>query len=246
MLTICEQERVGNSTHTVATASGVLHRADVCHLERALKAVLLPRHVVLLDVSDLRVPDTRGVTVFSRAILVAGGWPVARMVLIGTDARLRSALCAANTFRDVLVADDLDQARTRVDHRPSRVCRRITLPATPSACRTASAFLDGISRDWGAQPFVRDAKVVAAELVAGVARQSARPSLLTVSLSGSAMRVALRSFGGHCRRPTHGGGALDPALRSLPNVSEDCGITPRSDGVVAWASIDRSSGQAST
>ena len=58
MLTICERERVGDSVHTVAAASGVLHPTDVDHLELALKAVLRSRHVVLLDVSDLRVPDT--------------------------------------------------------------------------------------------------------------------------------------------------------------------------------------------
>lgn len=193
--------------------SGTLARADLPRLQQTLDDLLAPARPVLLDVSRLATPYPPAVGVLSRALLDAGGWPSARLVVVGADARFHAALRSTGALRDVVVADDVAQARARVHCRPERVRRRLSLRSGARA--RARAFVDRLGVDWDLGDVVDEARRVVDELVGG-------PGILTATLGQEGLRVALRDFDRSSARPV---------LRSCPNW----GVTPRSDGNVVWA-----------
>lgn len=198
-----------------ARLAGTLTRSDVPLLRRALDDLLASRHPVLIDVSRLAVPYPPAVGVLSSALLDAGGWPAARLVVVGADARFRAALRSTGTARDVVVADDVHDAASRVHHRPERVRRRLAL--RPGA--QPRAFVDRLGVDWDLGDLVDEAREVVDELADG-------GGVLTATLGPEGLRVALRDF--HARPRL----AVPAAVRRR---AASCGVTPRSDGNVVWA-----------
>ena len=198
-----------------AALTGTLTRSDVPLLRHALDDLLAPRRPVLLDVSRLAVPYPPAVGVFSAALLDAGGWPAAQLVIVGADPRFRAALRSTGALRDVVVADDMRQAASCLHHRPERVRRRLTVRTGTRA----RAFVDRLCVDWDLDELADDARAVVDELVGGA-------GVLTASLDPEGLRVALRDFDARPRR------AVPAAVRRR---AASCGVTPRSDGNVVWA-----------
>ena len=205
----------------LGTLTGSLTRTDVPRLRHTLDALLTPARPVILDVSRLTVTFPPAVEVLSRTVLAAGGWPAARLVVTGPDPRIRAALRSTGTIRDVVVADHVEQARSRLGDRPERVRRRLALrPGT--AQRRARDFVDRAGADWDVPHLLPDARRITEQLV----RAAGGPSVLTVTLGEEGLRIALRDFDTR-RRPRVP--TADPR--------SSWGVTPRSDGSVAWAVV---------
>ena len=218
-MSVCTVDRPDGGAYATARAAGVLHAPEVPYFERALAAALRPGRAVLLDVSDLRLAGTVDVAAFSRALLAAGGWPTARLVLVGAGDRLAAALRRRRAGQDVLLVDDVAQARARLAERPERVSRRVRLPAA------ADALVAAAGRDWDVPGLADRARPVVTQLVAGVAR-----GVLTVSLDREGLRIALRVRGATAA-------AVDDRLRAVRRLGGACGTIPRSDGAVVWALV---------
>jgi hypothetical protein len=204
---------------TTAALTGTLTRADTPHLRHTLDTLLTPARPLLLDVTQLRTNHPPAVEVLSHSLLAGGGWPTARLVVAGPDPRFRAALRSTGTIRDVVVADDVQEAHRRLGDRPERVRRRLALQPGAAAPR---AFVDRACADWGVHHLADDARGVAAELVRG-ARTSA---VLTITLGPEGLRIALRDFAVSTRSAVPAG---------LARLSSSWGVTPRSDGKAVWA-----------
>jgi len=190
-------------------------------LRHELDALLGSARPVVLEVAQLTAPFTPAVEVLSRTLMAAGGWPTARRVVAGPDARFRAALRSTGTIRDVVVVDDVEQAAARLGDRPERVRRRLALrPGT--AERRARDLVDGAGAEWEVPHLFADARRITGQLV----RAARGPSVLTITLGEEGLRIALRDF--------------DPRRRQVPAAggrASSWGVTPRSDGNVTWALI---------
>lgn len=207
---------------TTATLTGTLARTDLPRLRRTLDTLLAPARPVILDVSRVAMQFPPAVEELSRSLLAAGGWPAAQLIVTGPDERFRAALRSTGTIRDVVVADDLQEARSRLCNRPERVRRRLTLRPGTSAPGRARAFVARTCADWDLPLLVDDARRITAELV----RPARTPAVLTVALDREGLRIALRYFDPH-RQPQ-----VPAAVRRR---ASSCGLTPRSDGATVWA-----------
>jgi len=120
-----------------------------------------------------------------------------------------------------VVVDDVEQAAARLDDRPERVRRRLALrPGT--AERRARDLVDRAGVEWDVPHLLTDAR----RITGGLVRAARGPSVLTITLGGEGLRIALRDFD-----TRHG-------LRvPADGRASGWGVTPRSDGNVAWALI---------
>jgi len=229
--------RRGPASCARARLGGVVSRADVRHVRAAVRSVLVDEQSVVLDIADLRLHHPASVGAFSDALTAVGGWPVARLVLVGPQARVRAALTASGVAREVPVAADASSGRARLQSRPDKVTRRLGLRPEPSAPRRASAFVAVAGSAWNVEQFVcEDAAAVATELVTH-AVERARSGIHTASLDRSGLYIALRDFD-PCRASTPRTRADMPAAPEVDCVasrSADFGVIVRSDGRVVWA-----------
>ena len=204
-----------------AALTGTFTRTDVPRLRHELDTLLSTGRPVILDVSRATAAFPPAVEVLARTLLAAGGWPAARLVVAGPDARFRAALRSTGTIRDVVVVDDVEQAAARLGDRPERVRRRLALrPGT--AERRARDLVDRAGAEWDVPHLFADARRITGQLVRAVRG----PSVLTITLGGEGLRIALRDF--------------DPRRRQVPAAggrASSWGVTPRSDGNVTWALI---------
>jgi hypothetical protein len=206
-----------------ATLTGTLTSADVPRLRHTLDALLTPARPVILDVTRLRTNCPPAVEALSRSLVAAGGWPTARLVVAGPDPRFRAALRSTGTIRDVVVADDVQDAHLRLHDRPERVRRRLALG--PGTAAPARAFVHRACADWGVPHLAADARRVTTALVRGT-RTSA---VLTITLGPEGLRIALRDF------------AASPVPVGVARLSSTWGVTPRSDGKAVWVVLPRAS-----
>jgi hypothetical protein len=217
----------GGSTGVTAALVGVLSFEDVAVHKRAIKDLLTRAHAVVLDVAELRIQHGPAVQVLSTALLAAGGWPSARLVVVRPDGRLATALRTTGVARDVHIADSVEDALGTLHIRPARVSRRIWLGPDAAARRAARTMINAVCHDWHVAHLVPGARTVVRELVDCTVERSRAPGVLKVSLDDSGLRIAVRDF-----QPVEPG---SPVLDRMATVSESCGVTPLSDGKIVWA-----------
>jgi len=105
-------------------------------------------------------------------------------------------------------------------HRPGRVRRRLALrPGT--AERRARDLVDRGGAEWDVLHLFADARRITGQLVRAVRG----PSVLTITLGGEGLRIALRDV--DTRRSLR--------VPAADGRASSYGVTPRSDGNVAWA-----------
>lgn len=135
------------------------------------------------------------VTVFPTALALAGGWPEAQLVVFGADATLRLMIDSAGITDLVPMANDLPSARALLPLRPLRVQHERHLPLHHSAPATARLCVRQTCTAWSLpQAVVEEAEFVATELVTNAIEHAHSDSLLTLSHTGSALRIAVRDY----------------------------------------------------
>ncbi|HEY6422408.1 MAG TPA: hypothetical protein VIY28_04000 [Pseudonocardiaceae bacterium] len=92
--------------------------------------------------TDARIEHVSRSLVFAAALETAGGWPRARLVLYGGEPVLVRALDSLRVTDTVSHAGTLAEALAKIDSRPPRVRRRITLEPRPDSVRRARVALD--------------------------------------------------------------------------------------------------------
>ena len=223
------------STGVTAALVGVLSFSDVAVQRRAIKDLLTRVRAVVLDVTDLRIQHGPAVQVLSTALLAAGGWPSVRLVVLRPDGRLVAALRTTGVARDIHVADNIDCALSKLQTRPSRVSRRTWLQPNSAARRQSRAMVNAVCRDWCSSHLAADARTVATELVDNAVRRARTAAVLKLALDDVGLRIALRNFRSIEGAEIEPGMPTGRTLERVSRVSDNCGVTPLSDGKVIWA-----------
>jgi hypothetical protein len=107
------------SGYVIALLSGVLSMQTVAAARAALVELLAEADCVVADVSGLELRQPGCVAVFSAAVEQAGGWPHAKLALIGSDPRMLTHLSSRGADTAVQIADGLDAALAMTDRPPS-------------------------------------------------------------------------------------------------------------------------------
>lgn len=209
--------------------SGVLANAENARLTRCLARRLVESRVVVVDATSLRLHNGVTPTIFSNAMISAGGWPTARLIVAGADARLKVALAKSGVARDILLVDDPAHAHAYTDARPERVARRLHLAGEMSSIPRAVDVIDAIGRDWEISArVIDDARRVVKELVDNAIRHARTASVLQVSFDAAGLRLAVRDFGtGEINAPRRG-------LQLVSSMTTDWGVIWRSNGKSVW------------
>jgi hypothetical protein len=215
---------------TTLALSGVLANAEKARLARSLARRLVESRVVVVDTSCLRLHNGVEPTIFSNALIRAGGWPAARLILTGADARLKAALARSGVARDVLLVDDVAHAHTYFHVRPQRVARRLHLTSGRSSIPRAIALVESLGLEWDVPAdVIEDSRRTVRELVKNAIQHAHTASVLQVSSDPAGLRVAVRDFrAGEIGAPRYG-------LGLVSSVATDWGLIRRSDGKSVWA-----------
>ncbi|MGQ0573905.1 MAG: ATP-binding protein [Pseudonocardia sp.] len=219
----------------VLVPRGELSTTTAADLRAAVRARLLDRTDVLVDLGGLRVCTPEAVHAFSEALADAGGWPRARLVLFNADAVTTALLHAQRVPLLVPVAADLAAAGPRLAHRPDRVARRTVLPAGLPAPAHARTFVASACADWAVAGRFPDAPLVATELVSNAVVHGRRPFVLVVALDRHGLHVAVRdgsSTGVAAIRADPAGGR---GLHLVSELTLAWGVTAHPDGKTVWS-----------
>jgi hypothetical protein len=167
MVVLHDLEPTGQHFKGVAVAfTGVLVNDENIRLSRMPERRLTTSRVVVVDISQLRLRNGVAPRFFSDALLRAGGWPEARLIVAGANPRLKATLTASGVARDVLLVRHVDDAHTYADVRPERVACRLYLTGCHTSIHRAAARVVSSAHAWGApESIVDDALRVTSQLV---------------------------------------------------------------------------------
>jgi anti-sigma regulatory factor (Ser/Thr protein kinase)/anti-anti-sigma regulatory factor len=227
--------------YVVLQLGGRLSLRSVPRVREAALKSLRGKGRVLIDLSRLRSRQTTFVTVFPAVLAVAGGWPSARLVLFGADTALRATLLSTRVHETVPVAADLPSARALLDQRPPQVRRHRDLPVHNAAPAAARQFVREACAAWSVPQAVQEiAELISNELVSNAVEHARSPSRLTVTYTGSTLRVSVHD---NCPMPLPRPRPRDidaPRGRGLHMVvalAQGWGVDQRPDGKTVWASL---------
>ena len=227
--------------HVLLRLRGCLSLRNVPRVREATVKSLLDRCRVLIDVSHLRCAQPAFVTVFSTALAGAGGWPTARLVLFGADRVVSSTLLAARIPDTVPLAVDLASARALLEHRPPQVRCHRDLPMHDAAPSAARRFVRESCANWSvAQQVEEIAELLSNELVSNAVEHAHSSSRLTLTCTGSALRVSVRDYSPTPiprPRPIDIGAFRGRGLHLVAALSQSWGVHQHSDGKTIWVSL---------
>src|SRR5690349_19651438 len=136
-----------------------------------------------------------------------GGWPSARLVLFGADARLAEMLRALRVSATVPLAPDQTTARLLLQRRPPTVARWLDLANDLSSPRRACLFVTTACQGWRLDSVCDDAVIVASELVENAVVHARTGCRLAIRLDDRGLTIAVRDSGPFTvmhPRPGHG------------------------------------------
>lgn len=217
---------------------GELDQDGAARLGRALYALLMDRGRVVLDVSGLTTSQVATLATLPSVLAQAGGWPLARLVLLGADPTLTEALRLAGIDRALSLASDWDAATVLLRSRPQRLARENPMPAALEAHTLARAAIREVCREWDLDAVSVEADMIAMELVANAVDHAATESTLTCTLADGELRIAVRD-----RAPASDTGLqriTGPAgdrrgLHLVASVAHSWGCIRHHNGKTVWA-----------
>lgn len=217
----------------LVSASGHLVTATAPVLRRQLTKALAHRGRVVLDLSDTTLDSSAAVGVLPAALAQAGGWPQSRLVVLGAQGAMNTALHARRIHELVPTVDDLAEAVGALDDRPARVRRTTWLVGGPGLATEIGLFTGECLADWRVPPGPQETAVgCAAALADAVGSESTHDAVpqLTIEM-GDAVVLALRAW----------------TARPPPdNLADGWSVRRYSDGFTVYATVvvpdDRSDG----
>jgi anti-sigma regulatory factor (Ser/Thr protein kinase) len=208
--------------------------------EVAVKSLLDTGRVVI-DLSGLRCRQAALVSVFPAALAVSGGWPSARLVIFGATDELRMMLVGARVPQTVPLADDLASARALLEQRPAQLRRHCDLPLHRGAPAAARLFARDSCARWSVPQALEElAELVSSELVTNAVQHAHSSSRLTVTWTGSVLRVSVRDYWPTPvprPRPIDIDAPSGRGLHLVTAVAHSWGADQHQDGKTIWVNL---------
>lgn len=235
--------------YPVLALHGDLTLLSSLELNRVLGKLLLDRGRVVVEVAALTASWLAGLAVFASALAQSGGWPLARLVLLGASPNLAESLRAAGLDQVVPLADTWEAAIALLHRRPARLARYVQLPCAVEAGSLARLAAADACADWGLTRLVLPAKVIATELVANAVGHARTCSTLTFDLIEPELRISVRDWA-----PVGPGGAPGlgrpvgrrRGLAMVEGLAGSWGVTRHEDGKTVWATLSATASRSTT
>jgi len=227
------------SGHQVVILRGVLNLSSSPKVRTVLTKSLLDRGHALVGVANLEVSWPPAVVLFASVLSAAGGWPNARMVLVGADEWLRAALDVVKVSAAVPLASTWQEAIQQIDTRPSVVRRHQDIAAGSKASEVARQAAREVCRDWGIADLVFPVTTIATELVTNAIEHTGLGCTLSYMLDARGVHIAVRDHRPATRadqRAMHDLLGTGYGLKVVENLAR-WGVIPHHDGKTVWASL---------
>jgi anti-sigma regulatory factor (Ser/Thr protein kinase) len=173
---------------------GELDQDAAARLGRAVYVLLMDRGRVVLDISTVTASQVRTLARLPNFLARAGGWPLARLVLLGAGPTVSAALRLAELDQTVSLASDWKAATDLLRARPRCLARESLMPATIEAPTLARAAIREVCREWDLNAVSMEAEMTAVELVANAANHAGTESTLACTLAGGDLHIAVRDW----------------------------------------------------
>jgi len=232
----CQIDEVGGCA--VLVVRGELGRRGAQPLENVLTKLVFDRGRVFVDVSGLTVSWPSALAILPTVLAKAGGWPLARLVLIGPGDALRRKLREARISATVPVAEDWPEAHRLIERRPDVVIRWRDIPGDTDAGLLARAASWEVCQDWELTELGIPAAIVATELVTNAVRHARTGCRLTFTVHRFGLRISLRDNRRASEaelRAIRAGNGSRSGLVVVRELSRRWGVMPDEHGKTVWA-----------
>ncbi|MGH3874819.1 MAG: ATP-binding protein [Pseudonocardiaceae bacterium] len=227
--------------HVMVRLTGQLSLRTIPRVRQITTKSLLGAGRVIINVTGLYSFKAAFVTVFPAALDASGGWPSARLVLFGADARLRSMLVSGRIADMVPLAADLASAVEILEVRPPQVRCHRDLPFCNTAPSVARMLVRTACDAWLLPSTAREiAELACTELVTNAVEHAGSSSRLTLTCTRSALRVAVRDY---CPAPVPRPRPIDVntlygrGLHLVVCLGQAWGVEQHPDGKTVWVSL---------
>lgn len=176
----------------VVVPHGVLDLASYAELRDTLVkcAIELPRGVIV-DVGGLTVPTTATLAVFSSVWMQVSDWPGVPIVLVAARELDRRRLARSSVTRVMPVYASVEEALGTLSEPPARRRTILELPDQPASVAAGRRFVEVTCVRWGCPEVLRDAVLVASELIENAVRHAHGDPRLRLELGGGLLTVAV-------------------------------------------------------
>jgi len=184
----------------------------------------------------MRVLWRPALAVFAAALASAGGWPLARLVIVDAGGGVAQELRSSGGFEDVVLVADRAAGWRAVDRRPARVRRTSDLPHDSTAPSYARVLVREACADWAVDDDFDRIIAVANELVTNAVEHAG--GRLVLHLSHDRRGLTIRVRDGSVWTGRHS--VLEPeaeqfGLRIVGSLSDNWGVLHHDDGKTVWA-----------
>ncbi len=228
-----------NDVAVTLVACGVLTRRSGHALDAVLRKVLLDRGRLVVDVSGMRVLWRPALAVFGTALASAGGWPLARLVLVDTAGDVAQYLNAYRGSEEIILTTDRVAAWRAVERRPARVRRTSELPGDSTAPAYARVLVRAACSEWGIAEGLERSVAVANELVTNAVEHAGGRLLMHLSSQDRrGLTIGVQDGSAWSRLPADPARGPDSehfGLRVVQDLSDNWGVLRHGDGKTVWA-----------
>ena len=176
------------------TVEGVLDSETYRTLrDEIIQAALDEPAAVIVEVSELCIPFTSALAVFTSARWLIGHWPDVPIMLVCGQQAGRSALTRNGVVRYIPVHPSTKTAVAALSSYPQRHRRRAraALPATPDSLRHSRELVEEWLTAWAKPDLVAVAKVIVTTFVENVLQHTDAAPNLRLECSGDTVTVAV-------------------------------------------------------
>lgn len=217
----------------------VLNHTTGPELKQMIGEILQDGGRILVDLDGVeRVKDSSLLTLVA-ALDEAGGWPRARLVLLGGGPALVRTLDSLDVSRFVPHAKSFPEALTKLLVRPEQVRRRMVLPPRAESVRRAQAELDDACCGWGLPvSSLQTARLALGELVANVIEHAATDCSVVVEYDGTRLWLAVSDYSNKVLRLHRGSWPIrGKGLQNVAVFSDRWGVEYLSRTKTVWACV---------
>ena len=230
----------------VLDVRGALTLRSATCLGATLRKLLLDRGRLIVDLTAARVLWPTALAVFPTALAHAGGWPLARLVLVEDDGPDSSALRAVAATAEVPVVVDRAAAAREIERRPRRVRRSTDLPDGAIGPGFARALVRTACADWEISGSDDRCAAVVNELVTNATQHGGGRLILMLTFDERGLTIGVRD--GSAEEPVPPSVAVERGgfgMRVVEELSESWGVLRHQDGKTVWALVGPETGRQS-
>jgi anti-sigma regulatory factor (Ser/Thr protein kinase) len=227
-------------------ARGTLTLRSATELGATLRKLLMDRGRLIVDLTAVRVLWPAALAVFPTALAHAGGWPLARLVLVEGSGPLVGKLRAVGATAEVPVVADRGAAVREIERRPRRVRRSTDLPDGVIGPGFARALVRAVCADWEITEIEDRCAAVANELVTNATQHGGGRMVLLLTLDERGLTIGVQD--GSAAEPVSPSVAVERGgfgMRVVEQLSESWGVLRHQDGKTVWALVQPEAGRPS-